>query len=49
MVKKPPLDEARLRAVVTEACDGFSEVDAELIIQDSLNNLFDGIDEVDVG
>ena len=47
--QKTPLDEARLRAVVTEACDGFSEVDAELIIQDSLNNLFDGIDEVDVG
>jgi ribonucleoside-diphosphate reductase alpha chain len=47
--QKTPLDEGRLRAVVTEACDGFSEVDAELIIQDSLNNLFDGIDEVDVG
>ncbi len=47
--QKTPLDEARLRAVVTEACNGFSEVDAELIIQDSLNNLFDGIDEVDVG
>ncbi len=47
--QKTPLDEARLRAVVTEACKGFSEVDAELIIQDSLNNLFDGIDEVDVG
>ncbi|MFT5396705.1 MAG: ribonucleoside-diphosphate reductase alpha chain [Gammaproteobacteria bacterium] len=47
--QKTPLDEGRLRAVVTEACNGFSEVDAELIIQDSLNNLFDGIDEVDVG
>jgi len=47
--QKTPLDEGRLRAVVTEACAGFSEVDAELIIQDSLNNLFDGIDEVDVG
>ncbi len=47
--QKTPLDEARLRAVVTEACEGFSEVDAELIIQDSLNNLFDGMDETDVG
>ena len=47
--QKTPLDKARLRDVVTEACEGFSEVDAELIIQDSLNNLFDGMDETDVG
>ena len=47
--QKKPLDEARLRAVVAEACEGFAEVDAEVIIQDSLNNLFDGIDEADVG
>ena len=47
--QKTPLDETRLRAVVTEACEGFSEVDAEVIIQDSLNNLFDGMDEADVG
>jgi ribonucleoside-diphosphate reductase alpha chain len=47
--QKTLLDETRLRAVVTEACEGFSEVDAEVIIQDSLNNLFDGMDEADVG
>ena len=47
--QKTSLDDTRLRSVVNEACEGFSEVDAELIIQDSLNNLFDGMDEADVG
>ncbi len=47
--QKIPLDDTRIRSVVTEACEGFSAVDAELIIQDSLSNLFDGMDEADVG
>lgn len=46
---KIPLDDIRLKAIVTEACEGFAEVDANVIIDDTFNNLFDGIDEADVG
>ena len=45
---KAPLDIIRLRAVVEEACEGFAEVDSHIIIEDTLKNLFDGIDEDDV-
>ncbi len=45
---KVPLDKARLTAVVAEACAGFSEVDEGIIRQDTLNNVFDGIDEADL-
>ena len=45
---KAPLDVIRLRSIVAEACEGFVGVDAKLIIEDSLNNLFDGIDEANV-
>ncbi len=40
-----PLDEARLRRLVIEACEGLEGVDAERIIADSLRNAYDGITE----
>ncbi|BAP54513.1 ribonucleotide-diphosphate reductase subunit alpha [Thioploca ingrica] len=43
-----PLDEERLRTVVAEACAHLEDVHAEIIIEESLRNLFDGILEVDV-
>jgi ribonucleoside-diphosphate reductase alpha chain len=45
---KAPLNINRLRAVVAEACQGLDEVDGALIIDDTLRNLFDGINESDV-
>jgi ribonucleoside-diphosphate reductase alpha chain len=44
-----PLDEDRLRAVIDEACAGIDNVGAELVLKDTLRNLFDGIPEKDVG
>lgn len=43
-----PLDENRLRTLVIEACIDLEGVNAELIIEESLKNLFDGISEQDV-
>ena len=43
-----PLDVTRIRTIVTEACEGLSDVDAERIISDSLNNMYDGISAADV-
>lgn len=43
-----PLDEERLRTVVAEACAHLEDVHAEIIIEEGLRNLFDGILEVDV-
>ncbi|MDM8559687.1 ribonucleoside-diphosphate reductase subunit alpha [Candidatus Parabeggiatoa sp. HSG14] len=42
------LDEKRLRVLVTEACTHLKDVNPELIIEESLKNLFDGISEQDV-
>ena len=42
------LDMDRLIAVVNEACDGLEQVDGNVIIDDALRNLFDGVNEVDV-
>lgn len=42
------LDQDRLRAVVLEACLGLAYVDANLIVEDCLKNLFDEIPEADV-
>ncbi|MGB1557245.1 MAG: ribonucleoside-diphosphate reductase subunit alpha, partial [Oceanococcaceae bacterium] len=44
-----PLDEARLRKVIGEACAGIENVDEALVLKDTLRNLFDGIAEKDVG
>ncbi|NJO16803.1 MAG: ribonucleoside-diphosphate reductase subunit alpha [Thioploca sp.] len=43
-----PLDEERLHTVVVEACAHLENVHAEIILEESLRNLFDGISEVDV-
>ena len=43
-----PLDEGRLYHVVKEACSGLADTDAELIVTDTLRNLFDGVAEDDV-
>lgn len=45
---KVPLDMARLLAIIEETCEGLTEVDSSLITKETLNNLFDGIDEDDV-
>ena len=42
------LDMDRLVAIVDEACSGLEHVDSHLIIDDSLRNLFDGVNEADV-
>ncbi|WP_370300189.1 ribonucleoside-diphosphate reductase subunit alpha, partial [Abyssibacter sp.] len=40
-----PLDEMRLRRVVTEACEGIDDVNGEKVIEDTLKNAYDGIKE----
>ncbi len=44
-----PLDMARLEAIVAEATAGLDDVDAQLVISETLRNLFDGMAEKDVG
>ncbi len=39
-----PLDEARLKVVIAEACEGLSNTDAATIFNDTKRNLFDGIE-----
>jgi ribonucleoside-diphosphate reductase alpha chain len=46
---KAPLDVARLKALVTEACRGLDDVSAEKVLEDTCKNLFDGVKEKDVG
>ena len=46
---KKPLDTARLNLIIGEACEGFGETEPEVVIKETQNNLFDGIDEADVG
>ncbi|MCO8168363.1 ribonucleoside-diphosphate reductase subunit alpha [Pseudomonas sp. 21LCFQ02] len=43
-----PLDMARLHTIVSEACEGLAEVDANLIQNDTLKNLYDGVAIKDV-
>jgi len=43
-----PLDVARLRRLVVEACSGLDEVDPEAVLQDTCRNLFEGVKEQDV-
>lgn len=42
------LDENRLHMLVTEACAGLSDVEAEAVTQETLRNLFDGVPEKEV-
>ena len=46
---KAPLDVARLKALIAEACRGLEDVSAEKILEDTCKNLFDGVKEKDVG
>ncbi len=43
-----PLDVARLRTLVDEACEGLEGVSADAILDDTCRNLFDGVKEEDV-
>lgn len=45
---KTRLDMVRLQAIIDESCENLPEVDAALITKETMNNLFDGIDEEDV-
>ncbi|MGH8614185.1 MAG: ribonucleoside-diphosphate reductase subunit alpha [Gammaproteobacteria bacterium] len=46
--QKRPLDRARLKSVVAEACQGLSETEPGVIVAESVRNLFDGVREEDV-
>jgi ribonucleoside-diphosphate reductase alpha chain len=43
-----PLDVARIRTLIQEACAGLENVDAEQLLDISCRNLFDGVKEADV-
>ncbi len=43
-----PLDNKRLHAIVSEACEGLKDVDAQAILNDTERNLFDGVPNKDV-
>ncbi len=44
-----PLDQQKLQALIAEACHVLENVDAERVFTGALRNLFDGIDEADIG
>ena len=46
--EKKPLNEKRLNALIKEACAGLSDVEPELILKETLKNVFDGIKEQEV-
>ncbi|MGH8494220.1 MAG: ribonucleoside-diphosphate reductase subunit alpha, partial [Moraxellaceae bacterium] len=46
--QKKPLNLARLEALVSNACEGLEGVDAGLIVDDVLRNLYDGVKESDI-
>jgi len=45
---RQPLDSRRLHAIVTDACAGLSDVDPQIILDDTERNLFDGVPYKDV-
>ncbi|HEX7037470.1 MAG TPA: ribonucleoside-diphosphate reductase subunit alpha [Pseudomonadales bacterium] len=45
---RKPLDVVRIHQLVSEACEGLEDVDAERIIREAMNNMYDGISESDV-
>lgn len=45
---RAPLDMARIRTLVTEACQGLVDVDPERILNEALANMYDGIEAKDV-
>jgi len=46
--ERKPLDETRLKTIVTEATEGLSGVDGQVLYHDAVRNLFDGVPETDV-
>jgi len=46
--ERGPLDIERIRTLVTEACAGLDDVDAERIIGEAMHNMYDGIAAKDV-
>ncbi|MDC1319384.1 ribonucleoside-diphosphate reductase subunit alpha [Litorivicinus sp.] len=45
---KEPLDVGRLKTVIGEACDGLLDVNGEVILNETLKNLYDGVTQNDV-
>ncbi|MGB3609720.1 MAG: ribonucleoside-diphosphate reductase subunit alpha [Cellvibrio sp.] len=43
-----PLDIARMRTIVSEACAGLTGVEEKAILDEAMRNLYDGVDEKDV-
>jgi ribonucleoside-diphosphate reductase alpha chain len=46
--RKGPLDVARIRTLVREACTSLDAVDADRIIDEAMSNMYDGISQKDV-
>ncbi len=46
--RKGPLDVARIRTLVREACTSLDSVEADRIIEEALSNMYDGISQKDV-
>ena len=46
--RKKPLNHSQLQVTIEEACAGLTDVSAELVLNNALRNLFDGIQEQDV-
>jgi ribonucleoside-diphosphate reductase alpha chain len=45
---REPLDVGRLKTVIGEACEGLSDVDGEVVLTETLKNLYDGVTQEDV-
>ncbi len=43
-----PLDLVRMRTIINEACEELTDVDADRIFEEALNNMYDGISAADV-
>jgi ribonucleoside-diphosphate reductase alpha chain len=46
--QRQPLDVARIRQLVEESCANLRDVDAERVLREAMNNMYDGIAEQDV-
>ncbi|MDT8403207.1 MAG: ribonucleoside-diphosphate reductase subunit alpha [Sulfuriflexus sp.] len=46
--RQQALDEAQLKTIIAEACAGLDDVMGDIILHETLRNLFDGISEQDV-
>jgi len=43
-----PLDMQRIQTIVTEACQGLKDIDANTILEEALKNLYDGVSQKEV-